>query len=1310
MAPAGARDAALPDANSHTLLPFIQLKKPAEPARSLSLSLPHLPRTTPSLSDLRSVSAAPASSPPPHIISPGASPRLCSPPKDEKQKKGGGREIDTSLEKISKLTDAEDQKDTNSFGDSNEALDLRPLVQELYMQYQSLYGHYDDLIGKLKKKVHHDGESNGQILASSSSSDSDSSDSESSEFNKKKITPGAEEGNVKEEKILIEECQYLREELERLKIRNAEMEMEALSMVSKIKEAESLATTFAEREAAYFSLEDELNDTRERNERLQIENDDLKRECNQKEVLTSQRLQLFIEEKEALLLEKSMALDRLEEAGKYVEDFKVKVEHFKDEISQLQTDNGSLKNAIEILEDELGSMKESSKNLQVENEDLKQELQSSNRQVADLIQRVKTFEEDNSTLRSDMLQNIAKMKEAEKVTEDLRSELELLKDEKSKLLIVSEDLNRLLGVKDDEKASLSLDYDELVIKVKQMQENIEMMSKELDGSNVENTQLKDKYEALQLDLIQRVKTFEEDNSTLRSDMLQNIAKMKEAEKVSEDLRSELELLKDEKSKLLIVSEDLNRLLGVKDDEKASLSLDYNELVIKVKQMQENIEMMSKELDGSNVENTQLKDKYEALQLDLIQRVKTFEEDNSTLRSDMLQNIAKMKEAEKVSEDLRSELELLKDEKSKLLIISEDLNQLLGVKDDEKASLSLDYDELVVKVKQMQENIEMMSKELHRSNVENTQLKDKYEALQLEFEDARSEVSDMRRLLQVTQEERSVITEEKSVLFSKIEEFERMMDELKAEKHHLESDNSALNNKIDDLVHKLESIEEGKNTLASEKLVMLSKLEQTESSIKETLNEVEQLRRENCLFQKDQLESQQEISELGRRLESKEGEIADLQKILDEASSRVQIMTTNAGDMQQKLNLAHNKINDLEEQLKIATDMALEKQDLMEKLENELKGELLTRETVMKDQKNNLEELLAKHALLENQLQESCIKLEIADGKLAEMKSKDETIQLLNSVGQEQKLRISQLEGNLMELSEKLKLYESEKAELDKENMKLCGQVQILEVQIRLANQKLKITETENKEKEESYKRAMVLLQEERRKLEEQTSTLSWKLNLMEDDFNQVKELVQVEMQSLFGALNALDVKLAGQCVHIQNKISGCSNDVKLIKDGITALIYTREGLKNEKRDLSMRLNYKEGIISMIKDEAGMLGSKLATKTKEEERLVLKVSELEKRVRELENRVKEKEEELFSKDEEKREAIRQLCVLVEYHRENCNHLYKFLSATLKRVTPTFGSARRPVSDMRRPATGVWQRSAVGTRRLAFDNTRRPALDG
>ncbi|CAA7402650.1 unnamed protein product [Spirodela intermedia] len=96
-----------------------------------------------------------------------------------------------------------------------------------------------------------------------------------------------------------------------------------------------------------------------------------------------------------------------------------------------------------------------------------------------------------------------------------------------------------------------------------------------------------------------------------------------------------------------------------------------------------------------------------------------------------------------------------------------------------------------------------------------------------------------------------------------------------------------------------------------------------------------------------------------------------------------------------------------------------------------------------------------------------------------------------------------------------------------------------------------------------------------RKLKEHSWTLSSRINLVEGDLRKVKELVQLVMESLGRAFDYLEIKVEGDCRHIHTHISDCSNDVTLMKRWIKVLVHSEEGLKVEKTELTMRLNYKE---------------------------------------------------------------------------------------------------------------------------------------
>ncbi|KAE8732265.1 hypothetical protein F3Y22_tig00002237pilonHSYRG01246 [Hibiscus syriacus] len=86
----------------------------------------------------------------------------------------------------------------------------------------------------------------------------------------------------------------------------------------------------------------------------------------------------------------------------------------------------------------------------------------------------------------------------------------------------------------------------------------------------------------------------------------------------------------------------------------------------------------------------------------------------------------------------------------------------------------------------------------------------------------------------------------------------------------------------------------------------------------------------------------------------------------------------------------------------------------------------------------------------------------------------------------------------------------------------------------------------------------------------------------------------------------------------------------------------------------------------LREEVTNLEAKLSEKEEEKSKVLKGMSEVEKRVRELEKISKEKDETLLVREEEKREAIRQLCLLIDYHRTCCDHLKQSISTLTVRL--------------------------------------------
>ena len=91
------------------------------------------------------------------------------------------------------------------------------------------------------------------------------------------------------------------------------------------------------------------------------------------------------------------------------------------------------------------------------------------------------------------------------------------------------------------------------------------------------------------------------------------------------------------------------------------------------------------------------------------------------------------------------------------------------------------------------------------------------------------------------------------------------------------------------------------------------------------------------------------------------------------------------------------------------------------------------------------------------------------------------------------------------------------------------------------------------------------------------------------------------------------------------------------------------------------LNKKEEQELVLRENMWKLEENVSKEGGEKLNLKKQVSQLEKKVGKLEKILKEKDEELVSLGEKKREAIRQLCFVVEFHRDHCNYLKDIILA-------------------------------------------------
>lgn len=112
----------------------------------------------------------------------------------------------------------------------------------------------------------------------------------------------------------------------------------------------------------------------------------------------------------------------------------------------------------------------------------------------------------------------------------------------------------------------------------------------------------------------------------------------------------------------------------------------------------------------------------------------------------------------------------------------------------------------------------------------------------------------------------------------------------------------------------------------------------------------------------------------------------------------------------------------------------------------------------------------------------------------------------------------------------------------------------------------------------------------------------------------------------------------------------------------------KESLEQENKELKQKLVTSETEMTKLIDiaEKKKENDKVSNSEEQKLKLLKAVSVLEKKVGELEKINKEKDATLLSREEEKREAIRQLCLLIDYHRTNCDYLKELISKLTVRI--------------------------------------------
>ncbi|KAJ6705457.1 MYOSIN HEAVY CHAIN-LIKE PROTEIN [Salix purpurea] len=207
----------------------------------------------------------------------------------------------------------------------------------------------------------------------------------------------------------------------------------------------------------------------------------------------------------------------------------------------------------------------------------------------------------------------------------------------------------------------------------------------------------------------------------------------------------------------------------------------------------------------------------------------------------------------------------------------------------------------------------------------------------------------------------------------------------------------------------------------------------------------------------------------------------------------------------------------------------------------------------------------------------------------------------------------------------------------------------MENHIRILYQRILVAEQIHAETKDSYKKMKDRLDQENIELIEKTTAF-------EAEFRKIREMLLETGEIFSGAETALK-KFYEDNENLSDPIGRISNELQFAKRWITETRDEIKKLKHNVDSLTLQLNGKEEKEFLLREKVWKLE---ATLSKEGGEKLNSVSQLERKVVYLEQQVKQQEDILLGVSEEKREAIRQLCMMVDYHRGRYDHLREAIS--------------------------------------------------
>ncbi|KAL8091282.1 hypothetical protein AgCh_040399 [Apium graveolens] len=919
----------------------------------------------------------------------------------------------------------------------------------------------------------------------------------------------------------------------------------------------------------------------------------------------------------------------------------------------------------------------------IDNKDLNVKLQCASDLEAQLNHQLEDVKNQMSILTSEKVAATSTIEEGRKVNDDLKAITAQLKDEnevlqleldaaKGEVYIIKdnlqsaqqeiENLSQTLKITEEEKSSL---YSKVVV----LSEEIKQAHVKLQDLVTESSQLKEKLDSRETELLTCKEMHE--------------AHLSEIDTRTRDLQLNLETLQTHKTEIEKQKDDELSALVMKLEDKERdflsqiqhLTTEKSMLSEEIKQFQDTIQEMVSEssqmrdkLDGREAELLSHKETHEAYVCQTDARTRDLEQKLETL------DLHKTEMEREKDNQLSALLMKIEDKEKDLLSQTEHLTAEKSMLSDEIKQLQDRMQELVTESSKLRETLDDKERDL-------STLKGSHVSWE---EEATNRIRNLELELESLQSEKHEIEKQKdlelSLLLTRLEDKER--DAL-SQLELLKEDVNQLQFKVNDKQCELESLQGQileSNALLEKKDLEISGLLIQMESLKEdlsgkTANQLKlQEEKEGHMKLGKDLElqvdmAQNRIKELEDQLGEETNEIEQLRKANDDLKDKIAGLERTLLEREDQYSAVEKKLEEASLEASALIDAsAIEINKLQQELESlhaeniELVRKIKEQEGMLKEQEVAFSELTEVHKQLEVSLIECKEKLQDAERKIEEMtkefhNSMESNTQKFNELEEIFKEVERELEIKRDELEESI---ENLKRELDMkgdEVSTLTENVRNIEVKLRLSNQKLRITEQVLSEKENEHNVKEEKYQKDNKVLHERIIVLSGVLRAYKEDQFKMKAEFAEKLNQTFTGLDSLTRKLEEDSGHIETCVFEILNELHVAKNWVRDKNSNEENQKKKIANLIFELNSARQQEALLREQIENLVKavkQLEVRTEESN------IEKDKKIGEMEKRLKEKEEWILGIGEEKKEAIRQLCIWNDYHRERCVYLEKIIT--------------------------------------------------